>query len=125
MNDKSEHRKQQKAAYYQANKHLWKAYQNSDRYRELARGYNKKVRLAAIAAYGGKCECCGEDRFEFMAIDHINGGGIQHRKQLGWSGNSIAKWLKKNDYPEGFRILCHNCNLALGFYKQCPHKKGK
>lgn len=110
-----------KREYYLTHKEIWKKYQNTDHYRELMRGYNKQARLDAINAYGGKCKCCGEDRFEFLAIDHINGGGIQHRKQLGWAGNSLAKWLKKNNYPQGFRVLCHNCNLALGFYKHCPH----
>lgn len=96
--------------YYQGNKHLWRA-------------RDRKIREAAINAYGGKCECCGEDRYEFLALDHINGGGIQHRRELGWSGNSIAKWLMKNDYPKGFRILCHNCNCAIGFYGSCPHQE--
>lgn len=82
----------------------------------------RRIRLEIIAAYGGKCECCGEERIEFLAIDHINGGGRRHRKSL--SGN-FYRWLKRNNFPEGFRVLCHNCNSALGFYGYCPHKQSK
>jgi hypothetical protein len=24
---------------------------------------------------------------------------------------------------KGYRVLCHNCNLARGFYGYCPHEK--
>jgi len=30
-------------------------------------------------------------------------------------------WLKRNYFPTGFQLLCHNCNLAKGFYGKCPH----
>lgn len=36
-------------------------------------------------------------------------------------GVRIEEWLKKNDYPKGFQILCHNCNMSKGFYGYCPH----
>lgn len=68
--------------------------------------------------YGGQCCCCGEARYEFLAIDHLEGGGNQHRKQI---GNKIYRWLRRNNLPEGFQVLCHNCNMAKGFYGQCPH----
>lgn len=115
--------KESKKAHYQSNKEQWKK-QPPEVLQERARAYNRRIREEVIEHYGGKCVCCGENRYEFMAIDHINGGGVQHRKSIGWSGNSIAKWLRKNDYPDGFRILCHNCNLAKGFYKVCPHERG-
>lgn len=88
---------------------------------KVAREYNKRIRLEVLEHYGNKCACCGITEYEFLAIDHIKGGGIKHRKEIGNAGNSIAKWLKKNNYPEGFRILCHNCNLALGIHGHCPH----
>ncbi len=87
-----------------------------------ARARHLGLRIAAINAYGGKCACCGESRYEFLAIDHINGGGNQHRKGVG-CGNTFYYWLKKNNYPNGFRILCHNCNTSHGFYGFCPHSE--
>jgi hypothetical protein len=118
-------RKAKKHAYYLANKGVWNKGQNTDEYRAKARAYNKRIRLETIRAYGGKCDCCNENRYEFLAIDHVNGGGIKHRKDIGNAGNSIAKWLRKQGYPKGYRVLCHNCNCAIGFYKLCPHKKGQ
>jgi hypothetical protein len=73
------------------------------------------------------CGCCGEDRFEFLAIDHINGGGNQHRKSIGENtgGGQIVLWIIKNNFPEGFRVLCHNCNVSLGNFGYCPHQNEK
>lgn len=81
---------------------------------------------AAFKAYGGYvCKCCGETEPRFLSIDHVNGGGNEHRKQIG-KGYGIFLWLKRNGYPNGFRILCHNCNLgrqANGGI--CPHESIK
>jgi hypothetical protein len=33
-----------------------------------------------------------------------------------------VRWLRKNGFPKGFRVLCHNCNFAHGHYGYCPHK---
>jgi hypothetical protein len=31
--------------------------------------------------------------------------------------------LAKHGYPDTFQLLCHNCNLARGFYGTCPHQR--
>lgn len=95
---------------------------------ERARNYERKQRAQwrrnALAAYGNKCACCGEEQYEFLVIDHVNNDGAEHRAKNNLNGSSaIYKWLRKNDYPEGFQVLCHNCNMAKGFYGQCPHSK--
>jgi hypothetical protein len=51
----------------------------------------------------------------------MHGGGNQHRKTI--KCNSVTVWVYKNSYPEGFRLLCHNCNFSLGAYGYCPHNK--
>lgn len=72
--------------------------------------------------YGRECACCSERHREFLTIDHIAGGGKAHRKIVGNRGGwMFYKWLKKNGYPAGYRILCFNCNSALGAYGYCPH----
>ena len=78
-------------------------------------------RLKTLGHYGGKCVCCGEDNYKFLVIDHINGGGRKHRKQIGSGGYALIHWLDKNNYPEGFQVLCHNCNAAKAHYGSCPH----
>lgn len=88
---------------------------------ERLRNKRRSVRLAAINIYSkgtNNCECCGETHVEFLALDHINGGGRKHRREI---KSNIYDWLKRNNYPDGFRILCHNCNMSLGFYGYCPH----
>lgn len=94
-----------------------------DEFNEAKRTHRKSLREKVIAQYGGRCECCGENRFEFLAIDHIEGGGKAHIKSIKGPHNFVY-WLIKNNYPSGFRILCHNCNMAYGIYKRCPHKYG-
>lgn len=89
------------------------------------RDRNFKLRMDAIDAYGGpKCVCCNETMLEFLCIDHVKGGGSKHRKQIGGSGTTIFQWLKSNNYPPEFRVLCMNCNHALGLYGYCPHQEG-
>ena len=80
----------------------------------------KFLRIAALKHYGNKCACCGEKQYEFLAIDHIKGGGTKHRKSI--NGKNIYLWLFQQKYPKGFQVLCHNCNQAKGYYGRCPHK---
>jgi hypothetical protein len=72
------------------------------------------------------CACCGESNIEFLQIDHINNDGAAHRKSLGSSrlcGHKFYRWLKRNGFPTGFQVLCSNCNMAKGFYGECPHER--
>lgn len=83
--------------------------------------YNRKLRLKVLNHYGHKCACCGEARYEFLAIDHVEGGGLRHLRQIKGTAKSLAGWLVKHNFPPGFRLLCHNCNFARGHYGYCPH----
>ncbi len=89
------------------------------------RQYNRNLKIKVIAGYGGKCVCCGEIRLEFLGVDHINGGGKAHRAIVGKGGPEFNRWIIKNNFPTDLQILCHNCNLAKGFYGQCPHEKDR
>ena len=86
-----------------------------------------KLKLEIINAYGGKCECCGENNVEFLSIDHINGNGKKHRDEIkDASGIDLYRWLRNNNFPkDNFRLLCMNCNFSLGKYGYCPHDKEK
>ena len=95
--------------------------QRNNGHLEKAKIKNKEIRLLVLNHYGGKCECCGEDQYEFLAIDHKNGDGAKHRKETGL--HSMVSYIIKNNFPDRFRILCHNCNQAIGHYKYCPHQK--
>ena len=45
---------------------------------------NKKNRLQVLSHYSPslKCQCCGENHYEFLTIDHINGDGAKHRREI-------------------------------------------
>lgn len=81
----------------------------------------KQYHLECLFHYGGnppKCVCCGENHVEFLTIDHIAGNGTKERKQH----KNFIHWLKKMGFPEGYQVLCSNCNMAKGRNKGkfCP-----
>ncbi len=59
-----------------------------------------------------KCVSCGVTDIDILCIDHINGGGNSQRRTLGISGSTaFYRWLRENNYPDGYQILCMNCNM--------------
>lgn len=83
--------------------------------------YKTKLRKELLAAYGGKCACCGETTEEFLELDHINGDGAKQRKEV---GRDICRILKKLGYPKKeYRLLCANCNHSFGMKGYCPHQR--
>lgn len=93
---------------------------NSERRSEQQRLMVLSVRREVLTHYGGKCACCGETELMFLCIDHVNGGGRKHRDEVG-GGNKVYRWLKANAYPEGFQVLCLNCNFTKDLVGGCPH----
>lgn len=100
---------------------------NPKKVKERGKKERQKLKLEVFEHYGGvppKCGCCGEAHIEFLSIDHIAGGGEKHRRSIKKrAGINFYRWLRKNNFPKGYRVLCHNCNCALGFFGYCPHKK--
>jgi len=64
------------------------------------------------------CAICQTAFLEFLSLDHINGGGNAHRKDV--VGSDLYGWIKRNDFPAGFRVLCHNCNQSMGAFGYSP-----
>jgi len=62
------------------------------------------------------CSCCGESNIEFLTIskDKTN-------KKL--NGICLSAFLKKHKITDDYRILCHNCNIAMRTFGYCPHNK--
>lgn len=83
--------------------------------KEYSRKYDRKIRLEVINHYGGKCALCGDTNPNHLTIDHINGGGNGHRKEI--KRQSIYPWLRSKDYPDGFQVLCWNHNAEKQYYK--------
>ena len=75
-------------------------------------------RIKVFQHYGKECSCCGEKEVEFLAIDHLDG----HDNRKGDQRN-LTHWIIKNNFPPGFRVLCHNCNMAIRWGRECPHNR--
>ena len=90
------------------------------------KGWHKKQRYEVLKHYSGglipHCACCNETAIEFLSMDHIDGNGAAHRRATPEVNGKLARWLKNNKFPGGFRVLCMNCNVALGHYGACPHQ---
>ena len=74
----------------------------------------KEIKLEMIAAYGGACVLCGESQWEFLTVDHVNGGGNAHRRQSGVGGGvNFYRQLQKQGWPtDEYRLLCFGCNCS-------------
>jgi hypothetical protein len=111
--------------YRERNKHAVARYRkrNHEILIEKSRYNWNVIRTTVIMRYGGKCTCCGEVSIEFLALDHINGGGNKLRKEKGHMPSKLYRVLyKQTELDPSFRILCHNCNTSYGHYGYCPHQ---
>ena len=92
--------------------------------------YSKQISNSNIPC----CNCCGENsHVDFLDIDHIAGKNQMDSEpeliKLDYSsklkGKGLINWIMENNYPEGFQILCHNCNVAKGLIgnkNTCTHE---
>jgi hypothetical protein len=71
-----------------------------------------------------RCSCCGERELAFLAMDHIHGNGHVDRKRK-LVGIRLWSYLKTNNYPSGFQVLCMNCNWGKYTNGVCPHQKAR
>lgn len=74
--------------------------------------HREDLKLEVMNAYGGpSCAWCAEKDIRYLEFDRINGGGQQHGiEHACGSGHGLRCWLKANNFPPGFRILCRTCN---------------
>lgn len=89
------------------------------------RATTARIKAEVMAAYGGACVCCGESALVFLTIDHPEQNGAAHRREIfgtsvGRAGERFYRWLRRNGWPAGYRILCWNCQHAT-FRGACPH----
>jgi len=77
-------------------------------------------------AYGGYiCVCCKDTEKAWLTIDHINNDGALHRRNMS-SGSNTYRWLRDNNFPEGFQVLCMNCQWGKKNCNGiCPHQLRK
>ena len=84
--------------------------QSEEQIKQKERDYRQRERVKVLTHYGNgslACVMCGESREPVLSIDHTTGEGGKHRKLI--KGTPIYHWLIMNNFPEGFRTLCMNC----------------
>lgn len=143
-------RKTYSQKYYQEHKDEFiarkRVYAQDSRYKDHIKGYNLRyrqehklhlrqqkdlVRLEVLSHYSVEdypvCANCSILDTEVLSIDHANNNGTQERKDMGWRGSGMYfyKYLKEKGYPEGYQILCHNCNWKkqLQFVRETVYHK--
>lgn len=89
-----------------------------------ARRERAQLKLDFLAAYGGKCACCGEDDPRFLSLDHVKDDGNEHRKTT--TCQQIYRIARNEGYPrDRYQPLCFNCNMGKSTNGGvCPHKSG-
>ena len=99
---------------------------NPEQRKQINKKYRENLRFEILAYYSNgdpKCACCGENTYEFLTIDHINNNGAEQRRNIKCgSGWKFYEWLRRNNFPEGYQVLCFNCNLGKRMNNGiCPH----
>jgi hypothetical protein len=89
-----------------------KRYHKTDpEYNNKQRNRTRMRRSAVIFHYGNQCIQCGEDDYTKLTIDHVNGGGSAHRREI--NGARITDHLYNNLIDkDGYQVLCYNCNCS-------------
>ena len=92
----------------------------------LHRKYREKLKLEVFSHYSNgkpKCACCRWDKdTDGLSIDHIH-GRKNTKEPKGLSSYPLYRYVKKSGYPPTFRVLCLNCNAAIGHHGKCPHEE--
>jgi hypothetical protein len=119
----NEYRRQRRAAnpesVHEADRR-WKA-ANPEKMAEQKRQRTARLRARVFAHYGDICACCGTA--ESLTIDHVNGNGTGHRREVlgrpNTGGVQFYFWLIRNDFPDGFQTLCMPCNQSKSTGPRC------
>jgi hypothetical protein len=94
--------------------------QARERQRKANRSDRASVRSQVFDHYGWACACCGSSARP--TIDHVNGDGQQHRREIRngpVSSHEVYRWLIRNGFPDGFQTLCFPCNRSKSTEERC------
>ena len=89
-------------------------YRHLDKVRGQSRDRNRELKYEVFSRYSNNeqpyCAACGFADIRALCIDHIKNDGASHRREVGGGGTTLYRNLKKRNFPEGFQVLCSNCN---------------
>jgi hypothetical protein len=88
------------------------------RQRDYEHRKDDEARKLVFDHYGRVCSCCGS--MKSPTIDHIEGDGAAHRRELKIRGGAkMYRWLVKNCFPPGYQTLCKPCNNSKASGAAC------
>lgn len=90
---------------------------NAARHSKIQKKMERKVKFVTFVAYTPqedrikgdfpRCHKCGFSDIRALSLDMIKGG---HRASgLPFGGTKLYRLLRKQDYPDGWQVLCMNC----------------
>jgi hypothetical protein len=108
----------------------WKRYADDPRFVAARASFYQKAKYEVLWNYSCgtlTCACCGEAEYGFLTLDHVNNDGAAHRRALNkgrniTGGGNVYYDLRRRGFPEGFQVLCYNCNCTKGYIGCCPHQ---
>lgn len=95
-----------------------KKYQKDTNYNKIKYLNNRKD---FINYFGSKCNCCNNNVWQFLTLDHINNDGASDRKNKKHIRMSNFSIFSKNEDMSKFQSLCMNCNYSKGHNGFCSH----
>ena len=114
------------AAYYKRNLEKMRARTTAWRRvnAEKIKAAKADLKRSAINMYSkgnACCAWCGQADIDVLCLDHTDNGGATHRKELrstGVIGWGVYRWVREQDYPPIFQVLCCNCNKKKEVLRQ-------
>jgi hypothetical protein len=80
--------------------------------------------LGHYCAQGIACRQCGFSDIRALTLDHVNGGGSEHKREINVIGSRFYHWIKQNGFPEGYQVLCMNCQFIKRLEKgECKRNR--
>lgn len=102
---------------------------NPDEQRAYHKKHRDKLKMDVIIHYSNGTMACANPYNQHdkpytdiraLSIDHIEGGGCKHRLSLNLKSSGFYRWLRKNNYPSGYQVLCMNCQfIKRNVEKEC------
>lgn len=126
LEHRKKYRKQHKKEIDEYNKKWYKIHK--EYFRKACKEERKKLKMEVLTHYSnGIPKCANIYNFHkeeitdirCLQIDHIKG---RNTKLPFRSGGDLYHWLKRNNYPKGYQVLCCNCNWIKRYEnKECGY----
>lgn len=84
-------------------------------YKRINRENKSKIRIKLIKLLGGRCSCCGLDKWWVLVVDKI-----QYTKSSRETPHALYNKLIKNpDLIEEYQCLCYGCDKSKNIGGKC------